>query len=390
MEPGIGRSIREGFRAANRSWAGMGFFLGCWFLVTMIAVVLLSLTRPPQELFQQRTELPAGERTLTPPVLPATSQPTHKTDMFKQLASTESTPAPAGDTTTATATVTATTTPSSDVTKAALPAAAAPTPASEAAKVAMPAATPAKSAETIKRQRAAEQDRIVADWFKRAWPALLFCVAMFIVVNVWLSGGQIGYLAKLVNRQPATVSDFVATGTASFGTLLGASLVLLLALGGLSLLVALVVVLLSALSRVTPGWFVGILGLLLGLGAIIGLLWLFVRAAFWFIAIVIEHQGIVNGLKASFRASRGRWWPVAGLGVVMVAIGYGVWVPFGILEWVGNLIGGGTAVGLGLISNVVGLVASLYVGFTTLAAYLCFYTDAKTTPAQPPVGAVTP
>lgn len=387
MEPGIGRSIREGFRVANRSWAGIGFFLGCWFLVTMIAVVLLSLTRPPQELFQQRTESPAGERTLTPPILPATSQPTRKTDVFKQLAATEATPAPSGDTATATATVTAATTPSSDVTKAAPPTAAAPPmPASEAAKV----TTPAGSPETLKRQRAAEQDRIVADWFKRAWPALLFCVAMFIVANVWLSGGQIGYLAKLVTNQPAKLSDFISSGTASFGTLLGASLVLLLALGGLSLLVALVVVLLSAVSRVTPGWFVGILGLLLGPGAIIGLVWVFVRAAFWFIAIVVEHQGIVNGVKASFRASRGRLWPVAGLGVVMVAIGYGVWVPFGILEWVGNLIGGGTAVGLGLISNVLGLIASLYVGFTTLAAYLCFYTDTKTAPAQPTVSAITP
>jgi len=386
MEPGVGRSIQEGFRAANRSWAGIGFFIGCWFLVVMIAAVLLSLTRPPQELFQQRAAAPTGGSTDSPPMLPATSQPTQKTDVFKQLATTEATPAPAGDTAKATATVTATSTPSSDVTKAAPPATATPTPASEATK----AATPAESAEALKRQRAAAQDRIVADWFKRAWPALLFCVAMFVVVNVWFSGGQIGYLAKLVTHQPATLSDFVSTGTASFGTLLGASLVLLLALGGLSLVAALVVVLLSVLSRVTPGWFVGLLGLFLGLGTIIGLLWLFIRAAFWFIAIVVEHQGVVNGLKASFRASRGRWGPVAGLGVVMAAIGYGVWVPFGLLEWVGNLIGGGTAVGLGLISNVFGFIASLYVGFATLAAYLCFYVDAKTAPAQPTVSAITP
>jgi len=386
MEPGIGRSIREGFRVANRSWAGIGFFIGCWFLVTMIAVVLLSLTRPPQALFQQRAEAPAGGGTITPPRLPITSQPSLTTDVFKQLAATDATTTPTSNVTTPAAPAPATITPSSDATTPAAPTTATTTLVKEATK----STTVAEAADALKRQRAAEQDRIVADWFKRAWPALLFCVAMFIVVNVWLSGGQIGYLAKGVTSQRATLSDFLSAGTSSFGTLLGASLVLLLVLGGLSLVVALVVVILSALSRVTPGWFVGLLGLLLALGTVVGLTWLFVRAAFWFIAIVVEHQGILNGLKASFRASRGRWWPVAGLGVMMVVIGYGVWVPFGLLEWVGNLIGGGTAVGLGLISNVFGLIASLYVGFTTLAAYLCFYTDAKTAHAQPAVSAVTP
>ena len=48
MTPSIGRSIREGFRAANRSWAGIGFFAASWCVTLVIVVGGVVLTRPPK------------------------------------------------------------------------------------------------------------------------------------------------------------------------------------------------------------------------------------------------------------------------------------------------------------------------------------------------------
>ena len=61
----------------------------------------------------------------------------------------------------------------------------------------------------------------------------------------------------------------------------------------------------------------------------------------------------------------------------MMLLSYLVQLPFGLLDWIGGLAGGATASVFGVISGVVGAVASLYVGFITLGAYVRFYQDVK-------------
>ena len=68
MGPAIGRSVGQGFRVANGSWAGMACYAGCWVGVFLLAFLAMALSGIPRELFRA----PA----LTPPTTQAVSEET--------------------------------------------------------------------------------------------------------------------------------------------------------------------------------------------------------------------------------------------------------------------------------------------------------------------------
>ena len=364
MEPRIGHALSAGFRAANRSWAGIGFFGGTMLLVTVVSLFAIASTRPP-------TPSGLGEGTVTaPPMLPpaieeavpgtpeaaapakvpASDSPQQDGDvnLFDQLDATQPPAAPA-DTT--------------------LPPTAASTPSPAASDQAPVSAAPPDVVWT----QPDEQERAVREWFGRAWPLVLFIMLVMLVVNVWLSGGQIAYLEAQVSHPPAKLSLFWRQGARAFGRLLGAWALMM----GAGIAALLILALASALLGPLPEGVGRVLGwlVLLALAAAGG--WLLVRLSFWFIAVVVARLGPVAGLKASWRATKGRWLKTAGLGLLIGLISIGVTLVFGLIEGVGNLIGGAGAVVLVVAGNLAGLVASLYIGFVALAAFIRFYQDVK-------------
>jgi hypothetical protein len=347
MEPGIGRSLKEGFRTAGRSWAGMGFFTGAWLAVILVIGLAILLTRPPAEVFEEPAavgappaSLPADDADLAP--APAETAG-GETNLFDELADAEETELPAPE--------------------ALIPETAGPT--------------------------ADEQARIAGEWMGRAWPVLLLCVLLAIAANVWLTGGQIGYLSARVMAQPSGVSAFWRHGTKAFGRLLGGSLLALAGVGILALIVFVVGALMSALARIMPEWLVVVLSLLLGLAILAAIVWLIVRLSFWFIAIVVEGRGPVAGLKDSFRATRSRWWKLFGLGALLAAISYGIMLLLGLVDLAGQALGGASAGVLGFLSGLLSIAANLFLSFVGLAAYLRFYEDAKFPPRASPGPTVT-
>ena len=341
MEPRIGQSLIEGFRAASRSWAAIGVLIGCWIAVFLIAVICLVLTNPPAELFQERpptaaiSAAPAGG---SPQVREA---PKAGTDLFTQLAQTPTEPV------------------SPDA--AAPAAAAAPQPEG-------PAADPA----------AAQARRVVTQWFRRAWPMLLVCFLLVMAANLWLTGAQIGYLAKRMSGGPAPLSEFWRSGTRAFGALLGATLIFGLVLVVLALALGLISWLFALLGPVAPKALVGVLSVIVGLGMLMGFVWVLVRAvSFWFIAVVVDQLDPMAGLKAGLRVTRRRFWRVLGLGLLVLLISYGVWLPFGVLEWISTQFGGGLGEAGRLLSNLLGGLASVFVGFAVSAAFIRFYQGAR-------------
>ena len=343
MEPRIGQSLIEGFRAASRSWAAIGVLIGCWIVVFLIAVICIVLTNPPAELFQERTPAvaipaaPAGE----PPQ--AREAPEAETDLFAQLAQAPMEPASASP-------------------DAAVPAAAA------ASEPGPAAPEPAEG----------QARRVVTQWFGRAWPMLLICFLLVMAANLWLTGAQIGYLAKRVSGGPAPLSEFWRSGTRAFGALLGATLVFGLVMVVLALVLGLISWLFALLGTVAPKALVGVLSVIVGLGMAVGFVWLLVRAvSFWFIAVVVDQVGPVAGLKAGLRVTRRRFWRVLGLGLLVLLISYGVWLPFVVLEWLSTSLGGGLGEVGRLLSNLLGGLASVFVGFAVSAAFIRFYQEAR-------------
>ncbi len=374
MEPGIGRSLRQGFRAANRSWTGIGVFAGIWVAVIGTAIASIALTHPPRQLTQEEPVPSLGSPLPSPtdtapsasgssepskePSVPATASQssatadTKPTDLFKNLATAAS--------------------PNMNQ---------APESIQAAARAISAATTQTLQATRDAREREA---RMVREWIARSWPVLLISLLCLIAANLWLTGSQVGYLAEQVARQSAKLSTFWAAGTQAFRSLLLASLVWLLGMAGLLLVAVLIALLFSVLGGKLPDWVLIVPGLLLMIGAVAGLLWAGVRLSLWFIAIVADRLGPIAGLKVSFHATRGRWWKTAGLGLLVALISYAVWLIVVLLEWIGNAIGGPMALIMGILGNVGGLVASLYIGFAGLAAFIQFYMDTKAAASSTP------
>jgi hypothetical protein len=107
------------------------------------------------------------------------------------------------------------------------------------------------------------------------------------------------------------------------------------------------------------------------------MVWLGVRLAFWPLAVVIDRRGPIAGLSATFRATRGRWMSLFGLMALFGLMGFGLWLVGVLLEVAGRAVGGPVEGGIAIVSSVAILAANLFLGFTSLAALIRFYEDAK-------------
>lgn len=323
----MGRSLREGFRASNSGWAGMACYAGAWIPVMIFLVIGLMMTNPPQELFEEAQQ-PA----------PALNQPQPSQPPAEQ------------------------------------PSAAQPVPAAP-----VPADASAARADAEKTQ---QRNRVIEQWFSRAWFVLFLLVIFAVCANTWIAAGQIGFLHKQVSAGPANASDFWRTATAAFGPLLAASAVaFLIGLGGL-LAYGLAALVFSGLANALPAGLLVFAGLILVLASVVVLLWLGVRLALWFIAIVVDRLGPVAGLKASFNATRSRWWPLFALLLVFGAINFGAWLSFWVLMVVLAALGSMlTAVFSILVVIAYVFLTQVYIAFAFTAAAIRFYLDARAQPA---------
>jgi len=254
MGPTIGRSIGQGFRAANASWAGMAVFGASWLLVGLVAFVGVAVTNPPREVFEER------EAATPEAILPDVTAP--------ELSAPETAPQPAPSEPPA---------PEAPAPEAAAPPETAGTDlfeqmerAPEAAPAepdaAAPTVAPAPDLEDLAAADDARRDRLFNEWFGRAWPVLLVCALLILGAGVWLNGGQIGYLVQRVSTGQAKVTDLWRTGAKAFGALLGAWMLSILGAGALLLLFSSFGFLFQALPAAMPDWLVAALAILLLVG----------------------------------------------------------------------------------------------------------------------------
>lgn len=369
----------------------MGLFAAGWLVVIVVFIAAVAVTNPPPALFEEPATIEALEPELLAPepesLAPEPAQP-------EPAPAPAAAPAPEASTAPAAPEATAPGTPAGEP---AAPEAPTPAAADESAEpdadifneLASAGDTAAAGMEddavpfepldlaALQRERDAARAEVIGQWFGRAWPLLLLCVLLGIVASTFLQGAQIGYVTRAVRNEPAKASLFWSEGARAFRSLLLATLLSLAIGAGLVLVGLLAVLAFAALGNVAPQWLLVVVGLLGGLALLIALIWLGVRLIFWFIAIVVDHAGAVQGLKMSFELTRGRWWPVFGLAVLLGAILYGVSFAFDLLSRLVGLAGGSAGMVLTLLIGLVGLVAGLYVGFASLGAYIRFFEDAK-------------
>ncbi len=220
-----------------------------------------------------------------------------------------------------------------------------------------------------------QQQEAAADWLSRAWPVLLLVLLLAIGGGLLLNGGQIGFMGNMIQNDQAGIPEFVGAAKKSFKPLLGAWGLSLAAAVVMALALGLVSLLFAALSFL-PGWLLGFLGFIVGVALFVGLVWVAVRLAFWFIAIVVDQMGPIVALKNSFEVTKGHTLKVLGLIVLMALISMAVGLVVQLLQAGASAIPG---VGgfFGIVFGLVGLVANLFVGFALIGAFVRFYLDAK-------------
>ena len=238
-------------------------------------------------------------------------------------------------------------------------------------------------AEESAHQLTEAQADAILDWLKHAWPAAVTALFMVVTAGNWLFAGETGYLAKHLSTQDARIAEFWVAGTRACGALLVGWLVLLVGLTGVTILLFSVFNLMAShfgFSRLLEP-----LSYPLAIIWVIGLSGYLVRLSFWDVAVVVDRLGPIAGMRASFRATRGHWWRVVGLGLLMLLIESVILPLLGVLGWLGSLGGEGLTLVTGMTSGVVnllGFVTQIYVSWATLAAYIRFYEDTKAIPAS--------
>jgi len=380
MEPMIKRSVREGFQAANRSVSGMAFLAGGWLL--LFAVFLLSAAGmglsqafTAAEPTRRALALPAPASALNEKALAPVSEPKPSSPADASAPATDAPQpsAPAADSQAPDVPAPAATTDASAPAPTATPGASAPAPTAPAADVPADAAL-SPDVDVTEPPAEPDQNEALNDALRRSWFGLVLLSIVVVVGMMWLEGGRTGYMAKQIRRVPVGISEFWVAGTRSLGRLLG-SWLLSMAGVGIGLLVIILVAMLGAVAG--PGVSIA-LGVVLLIAALPALVWLMVRLGFWWIAIVVDGLGPIQAIKASFRATKGRWWKTAGLWGLLALIAIGVSLPFSLIEGIGRAVGGGVGMFLTIASALGSFaLANVYWMFLTTGSLIRFYEDTK-------------
>lgn len=318
MALSVSHSIKQGFKAANRSISAMGVFALGWLFLLLFMVLFMSLSRMPTELLRPPEAQQTQEQTVLSDVESADSE---------QVDPTAST-----------------------------------------AKQEEQAQNAGWEAATVEANRRAE---ITLNWMAGAWPMILIALLGYFAGSFWLQAGQISYMSSMIRDSQTSISTFwIGANRAVLPLCLASLLVLgIYAVGG-----ALVIAFFSLLG-VLPGFLAVTLGILFTLSLMVGLAWLTVKLIFWFVCIVANGLGPVAGLKASFRATKGAWWRVCGLMAALSGIFFGVSLVIGIFGQLGGALGGGTSIVVSLLAMALNMVTGLYFGFFSIGALVQGYTD---------------
>lgn len=225
-----------------------------------------------------------------------------------------------------------------------------------------------------------------------------------------LTGGVISFLLPLLVQTLATivltgilivaVSQAVLGRRPTVGEVWGRARPRLLALIGLSLLSALIVVLVMAVA-IVPGVLLLVADMSVGGGlalaggivvAIVAAVLIYVRLAFAAPALLLERLGVVAALARSWRLVTGSWWRTFGIlalgAIIAGAINGLVQLPFSLVgNLVGALVGSGDAQSLGdvtsgmqialVITNVGSVLASTVTAPFTAALTALLYIDLR-------------
>lgn len=337
MAAAIGRSIKAGFAVGNKSWAGMAAYAGGWVIVGLFAAGLFFLTGSvapvPQELIEAfhppaEQSAPLAQEPLSPPVDEESAVETPTTDTALPVSSVEE-------------------------------------------QLQIPPSNEPEPRLDLDDERIMQ---LAGEWLGRAWPFVALLVVGLMVAASWLYAGQLGYMTKQVCEGSAPIAELWHAANRAVGPLLAGSLLSLLATVVGALIIGAIAWLLSLLPEVAGM----VLGAVLFVAVGVAVVWLLVSVTFWFIAIVADRLGPIAGLKASFRTVRSQWWKTLGLLACLMLIALALALPLGIVEGIGNTVGGVGGSILVAVSNLLQLVVvNVYFGFVFSAASIRYYEDAK-------------
>ena len=350
-EPAIWPTIRRGIDVANGSWPGMACFaVGCVTLGVLVMGSLIATGMPA---------VPEPSTAATPVSRAVAPQPQQST---------------------ATATTPGAVVEQSVASQSQQPVASA-TPSDAATQSAAPA-----DAST------AAQNQAVYDWMRKAWPVVLALLAVVVIWFTWLQAGQLAYVTKRVRGADATLGDYWRDGWQVWAPALGGAALMLLMMGSLAFGIEIAPRVIRLAAARAPNAAIGSLVTLLLVAVEIALLVALTvcgtRLAFWLVAIVADGRGPVEGMRVSWRLTRGRFRRTIGLLLALAIVTLAAHVPFWVLRVIATAVGGSFGSLLLTVTQLGSfLVTTVYLGFVSAASVVRFYDDLKSASAPSPLPA---
>lgn len=180
-----------------------------------------------------------------------------------------------------------------------------------------------------------------------------------------------GLVNKTMETGKADLKDTGEVLTKNVGKYL---LMILLSLGAgvaFSIIFGVIFAVLIAISTVTP--IVILIIVLLALALLVFSIFISIKLSLWFTAMVVENLSLIDALKKSFRTTKGRFWPILGITLLVQICGSVVGMLFSLF----NLIP--------IVGAVISSLVPSSVAFIMIVYYIALYRDANGINAQLPV-----
>ncbi|MBB2892528.1 hypothetical protein [Flexivirga oryzae] len=134
-----------------------------------------------------------------------------------------------------------------------------------------------------------------------------------VIAGVFLAGMLTAVVAEAVLGRRISIGETWHKVRGRLLPLLGMTLLVALALVvAVGIVVGIIVVLALSASAAAAA----IVGVLLGLGTLVGVIWVAIKVSLAAPAVVLERVGPITALKRSWALSRGQWWRIFGISVL--------------------------------------------------------------------------
>jgi hypothetical protein len=223
------------------------------------------------------------------------------------------------------------------------------------------AETPMDTHENRNQRLSPQTKQKLQEWLKRAWPLFIIIAVLCTLFLLWLSVGKIRYMSRWVQGESPTISGYIQDANENFVPYVAAKFL------------ATLIRLMGTICCFAAAVNLKVVGAIFIVPVILAVTWFSIRSAFWYNAIVVDHQRVIDGLRKSFQLTDGRMLQIIAISILIGFISWGISLATNLMLGIFQFL---PVIGI-LFGIVLKVSVQLYLNFFAITAFLQFYEDSK-------------